>query len=246
MAGGRNVRKVMSRLSPSSMPLIVSGSRGTGEPELTAIDIAHALAAANGDRRRRLAIDVLCLRWWPARMEGPMIVVGHRKEVRTCPAGKSTTILLPVERPAETPPFVALASLVGRSLSDHAGHRIKDEKTAVKVLEPAFVERWARVVIDEYRNPNVCAVCRHHGRPGEVPKAVTDGEKVVRFEWSLCEDCGGTGAVPWGKFRRAKGVKIAEHTFRQHLNESHDGALSLLRELERRAVRYVGRNFSDS
>lgn len=240
----RNVRKVMARLNPSSMPLVVSGSRGTGQPELTGIDIAAALAAANGDHRRRLAIDVLCLRWWPARMEGPPVVVGYREERRPLGGGKHEVIRLPVERPAETEPFIALASLVARRLCIHAQRTIADEGTAALVLSEPFLHRWSRAVLDEFRNPNVCASCRHHGRPGEIAKPVSENGRVVRFEWVLCDNCGGTGAVPWGKYRRAKAVKVREATFREYLNDSHDGAILLLQELERRGAGLVERRFS--
>lgn len=241
----RNVRKVMARLNPSSMPLVVSGSRGTGQPELTGIDIAAALAAANGDHRRRLAIDVLCLRWWPARMEGPPVVVGHREERRPLGGGKHEVIRLPIERPAETEPFVALASLVARRLSMHARQSIADDGVAAQVLAESFLHRWSRAVIEEFRNPNVCASCRHHGRPGELAKPVSEGGRVVRFEWVLCDECGGTGTVPWSKDRRAKAVKVRKATFREVLNDSHDGAILLLQELERRGERYVAHHFGE-
>lgn len=242
---GRNVRKVMARLNPPSMPLVRNGSRGTGEPELTAIDIAAALAASNGDHRRRLAIDVACLRWWPARMEGPAVVVGHREEKRKRDDGKIEVIRLPIEAPAETEPFIRLASLIARCLGRHAHRKIQDEELAGKVLEQGFLDRWARVVIHEHRNPSVCAACRHFGRPGEVAKAVTEQGKVVRFEWALCDGCNGTGSNAWGKERRAMALRIRAVTFRHHLNDGHDGAIAMLRELELRGVRFISRQFSD-
>ncbi|HHA2676643.1 TPA: hypothetical protein ACOECQ_002767 [Stenotrophomonas maltophilia] len=244
----RNVGKTMARLSPRSLPLQVAGSRGTGQPELTAIDIANALAVAGGDHRKALAVDVLCLRWWPARIEGPMRVVGYREVKRPLPPvdGKLRFYIerMPVEKPSETQAFLGIASLLARALSGRA-RKVLAPKTLAKVGEPAFLQRWARAVIDEYRNPHHCPVCRDFGRPGEVAKPVLQEGKVVGFEWHLCEDCEGTGVQPWGKHRRAKAVQIREATFRDELNPLHEGALALLRELEHRGARMVNAKLRD-
>lgn len=264
MSRPRNVAKLMARLNPRSMPLEPTVGRSTRGPELTAIDIAGALgAAAAGDHRKRLAVDVLCLRWWPARVEGPPRTVGYRT-VHTDPArhradrgdgkpvdpGQKQFLdgcchRLPIEQPAETPAMLAIIALLERRLRLRV-ERAVPEDVRPKVLAADFLARWARAVIDEYRRPHHCQNCKAYGRPGEIPVPVEEGGKIVRFEWKLCEACDGAGVMPWGKHRRAKALRIREGTFRDaELNEVHDGALALLRELEHRGavllVRRLGR-----
>lgn len=242
-----NAAKLMARLNPKSMPLEFTGARGTGTPELTAVDIAGALGAASaGNASHRLAVDVLCLRWWPARVDGPMRVVGHKPVKRRGPDkdGEPQFYIeqMPVERPSETMAFIAIARLIERRLA----HRVRtmpsiDEGLRTRALVPWFLARWSRAVIHEYRHPHHCQSCKSFGRPGEVPRPTEEGGKIVRFDWILCETCKGQGVVSWGKHRRAKALTMREATFRD-INDIQEGALALLRELEHRgAVLFVRR-----
>lgn len=236
-----NVAKLMARLNPKSVPLEFRGARGTGAPALTAIDIAAALGVAGaGGHRDRLAVDVLCLRWWPARVEGPARTVSYRlvhhypdahKRLKL-PMTKFTSACcekIPVEAPSETPAFQHIAAVVERKLRcDTAG--IKDR---TRLDRTGFMPAWARAVIHEYRHPNHCPVCKHFGQPGSIPRPVEVQGKIVRFEWLLCDHCGGDGVMPWGKYRRAKALRMREGTYRAlELNDAHEAALSWLREKE--------------
>lgn len=238
----RNAGKLLARLNPRSMSLNFGGPRGSGAPELTALDIAGALGAA-GSRGpgHRLAVDVLCLRWWPSRVEGPAVVVGHKEVRRPIKAEPGFRIeRMPIERRTETPAFLAIAGVVARSLG-HRARRIEGA-TGKKVGQRAFQERWARAVIEEYRSPRICENCASTGRPGECPVPAYQGDRIIRFDWVLCEACDGSGVLGWAKYRRANRVGIREATFREELNGIHEGALALLRELEHRgAVMFVRR-----
>lgn len=237
-----NIRKQMAKLNPRSMPLEFSGSRGTGTPALTAIDISQALAASDGDPKRRLAINVLCLRWWPAMVDGPGIAQYRHAERKNRSGEKVVERVYIGERPADTPALLAVLGLVGRCLERYA-KRLPDD-TAEKVACPEFIARWSRAVVDEYRHPHVCRACAAFGRPGEAPIAKMEAGKVVGFVWTLCDSCGGTGAQPWGRDRRAAAVRIGVGTFRAQLQEGHEGALALLRELELRGQQLVEKKFA--
>lgn len=241
----RNVAKLLARLNPKGMPLQFSSSRGSAAPELTSIDVAGALgAASSGDARVRLAIDVLCLRWWPARVEGPMRPVGYREVVHEDPplrrGGETRRRVerIPVEAPSETAAFIAIAQLIERRLSLH--------QVPARANSDEFRERWARAIIAEYRKPNHCPTCSPGPQPGELAVPQYKGNVLSSIEWVVCPDCDGSAVASWGKHRRARAVKIRESTFRDSsMNGIHEGALALLRELEhrgaRRLVRSLGR-----
>lgn len=236
-----NIRKQMAKLNPRSMPLVVSGARGTRGPELDATDVAAALAASGGDPKRRLAITVLCLRWWPAAVEGPGIARYQTVE-RKGKDGKPEMVReYAGEEPVDTQMMRQVLGLLRRCLLRYAMKL--PEGMVGKVTSEAFLDRWARVVIDEYRHPHVCPACAPFGHPGSVPKAMAPSGKVTGFEWALCDACGGTGTQPWGRDRRAGAVRMRAATFREHLESGHAGALLLLRELEFRAVQMVGKKF---
>lgn len=245
----RNVAKLLARLNPRSMRLEASAGRGTSVPDLTSIDIAGALgAAAGGDARMRLAIDVLCLRWWPARVEGPMRTVGHRlvhhdpdwHKKLGIPMTQFTSACcerVPVEAPSETPAFTAIADLIGRRLY------LKTDGLPSRVRETDFIQRWARAIIAEYRKPNHCPTCSPGPQPGELAIPRYKGSTLVNIEWVVCPECDGSAVAAWSKRRRARSAQIREGTFRHSgMSEIHDGALALLRELEHRGARALVRS----
>lgn len=253
----RNVAKLLARLNPKGMNLAPSAgnSRG-GIPEETALDVAGALGyASSRGAGPRLAAVVLCLRWWPGLIEGPLRVVGYREIRQTdvvAGAKRVRVEMLSVEAPAETSAFRFVASLLatrlGRSVLRHQRLRADrprleqiDAELAARVLARDFLDAWARAVIHEYRHPNHCQTCTPWGRAGEVPRPVSENGKVVRVEWRTCEVCLGAGVLAWSSKRRAKLLRIGEHPWRNLLNPIHEGALSLLRELEWRGARALVR-----
>lgn len=108
-----------------------------------------------------------------------------------------------------------------------------------------MLERWSRVVIDEYRNPNHCQACQQYGRVGEVPKAIYEDAKLVRFDWMACPICFGQGVMAWSAHRRAQALGIGIHPFRDYLAVHHDGALALIRTLEDRGAELVLKRLGD-
>lgn len=173
-----------------------------------------------------------------------MRVVGHRPVKRKDGSGKEYIEQMPVERPGETVALLMIIALLERSLKRRVVRTV-DAELQPKVLAGVFLGRWSRAVIEEYRQPHHCQACKSYGRPREVPVPIREGEKIVKFDWTLCDTCDGQGVVAWGVHRRAKMVRLREGTFRSELNEIHDGALALLRELEHRGavmlVRRLGR-----
>lgn len=296
----RNVAKLLARLNPKSMPLKPGGGFG-GIPEETAIDIAGALGAAAWGSKpgaKRLAVMVLCMRWWPAVFDGPDQVIGYRDEVRTTNvtritgqraamatpdpynplrlrhrALRETSRIQTRERVAitatgETPSFRAVVSLLSNAIERsilrdqyRAQLRIGDELWAwlkkdprvsvtargplhgpplpdamtARVLADGFMGAWSRLVIHEYRNPHHCQTCTTWGRAGEVPAFEGDGTDA-KLVWITCPTCLGAGVTDWSSKRRAAALSIGEHPFRDFLRAHHNGALTLLRELEWRGA----------
>lgn len=283
----RNVRKLLSRLNPKAQGF--HGGCG-GIPVETAIDIAGAVGmAAGGYDPQRLAVLVLCLRWWPGMFEGPRVAIGHRivhhdpklhdhdafkdKKRKLFLTGCCERI--PIEGPSETAAFRRLADLVAACLrrrilldfhaQDEAviaeirarlhgepiprrrrpyGRPLPDTLMG-RVCTTAFLQDWSRVVIAEFRKPNPCPTCQPYGRIGEVARAKYEDGILVKFEWTQCEACWGSGVTAWSSHRRAAALHIGNHPFRDFLKVHHDGALALLRTLEDRGARALLKRLSD-
>lgn len=257
----RNVAKLLARLNPKGMNLAPSaGNTRGGVPDETALDIAGALGyASQKGPGPRLAAIVLCLRWWPGLIEGPVTVVGYR-EIRQTDIfrGKKRVRIerLSVEAASETDALRMVADVIATRLSARV-RRVQEMRAQFPRLEqvpadlvarataPDFLRAWSRAVIHEYRHPNHCQTCTPWGRAGEVPRTVEEGGKVVRVEWRTCDTCAGAGVLAWSSKRRAKLLHIGEHPWRNHLNVVHEGALSLLRELEWRGARALVRRLGE-
>lgn len=236
-----NVGKLMARLNPKSMPLQFTGARGSAPPELSPIDIAGAMGAAGGSPVNRLAVEVCCLRWWPARFDGPTRVIGTRPVVHTNPGGKPYTEHISIEAPSETPAFARIASVVERFLSASAANL-----PPAVLSRPGLMPAWARAVIAEYRQPHHCHDCQHFGQPGQLPKLTYTGKRITGVEWLLCAACSGSGLLAWGSERRAKAVRIRRQTFIDSgMGQVQDDALRLLRELESRGARRIAKNLRE-
>lgn len=145
----RNVAKMLARLHPKGITEPFNGARSTAPQRETAMDIAGALGAAGqAGPAQRLAVHVLCLRWWPGLFEGPARVVGHRTVSLTRPSGSSRratrhvppdqpapTERIPVERPAETLVFQRLADLVGARLGSRIRRdRLRQDEELIQLL----------------------------------------------------------------------------------------------------------------
>ena len=125
----RNVAKMLARLHPKGIAEPFNGARSTAPHRETAMDIAGALGAAGqAGPAQRLAVHVLCLRWWPGLFEGPARVVGHRTVPRSLPPWSpppkhapreldASTERVPIEQPVETLAFRQLADLIGSRIA---------------------------------------------------------------------------------------------------------------------------------
>lgn len=168
-------------------------------------------------------------------------VVSHQHQVQ-----------IPVEMPTETEAFRMMASLIAtrmrvRILRDRElqarGYAVPLPDDLVdRVLHPEFLEPWSRAVIHEYRHPNVCQVCLGYG---ETVKIGTGEGNKVKVTTETCPTCIGQGVLAWSVKRRARAMCIGEHPWRNYLNDHHNGALSLLRELEYRGAILVLRHLGD-
>ncbi|WP_394539879.1 hypothetical protein PRJ39_04570 [Lysobacter enzymogenes] len=277
----RNVAKLLARLHPKGITEPFAGGRSTAPERETALDIAGALGAAGqAGPAQRLAIHVLCLRWWPGLFEGPSRVVGYRSVAPTAPppsmsrsmrcvapcTPKPALARVPVERPAETAAFRALADLIGSRLAI----RIERDRAAQDADLIRHLAAWvhgdarpntsaAKGVADECLHDDLAArvlaptflaswaraVIAEYRNPNHCPSCHGYGERLqltavagsrARVDVASCDHCIGQGVMPWSKKRRAQQLVIGEHPFRQYLNAYHEGALALLRELEHRGA----------
>lgn len=258
----RNLAKLMAKLNPRSVPLL--GSRG-GMPDITPEDVAGALGlACSRGPGPRLAVLVVALRWWPGLMDGVTRTFGHRTivhHVRTRALGgkavrKAVTEKIPIEAPAESAAFQIVAQIVATKLCARFSRHYRAESTPrargdiqprlpdglyARVTHPDTAAAWARVVIDEFRHPRHCTTCTPWGMAGQIPVPVEEHGKVVEVRWDTCPNCAGAGALGWGSGRRAKALGIRRQDFAAYLADTHEAALTLLRELEWRGVRFIKR-----
>jgi len=276
----RNVAKLLARLHPKGISEPFAGGRSTAPERETALDIAGALGAASqAGPAQRLAIHVLCLRWWPGLFEGPSRVVGYRSVVPTAPPTTPRSIRratpcatapaltrVPVEQPAETAAFRALADLIGsrlairiqrdRAAQDaelirhlaawvHGGPLPNTSAAQAMAGESLHDDLAARVLAPAFRANWARAVIEEYRNPNHCPSCHGYGERLqlttvagsrARVDVASCDHCIGQGVMPWSKKRRAQRLVIGEHPFRQFLNAYHEGALALLRELEHRGA----------
>lgn len=251
----RNLAKQMAKLHPKSLNL--HGASG-GIPDITSEDVAGALGlACSCGPGPRLAVLVVALRWWPGLMDGVQKTVGHMEIIhRDKGRGAKWTERIPVEAPAESPSFQFLANIIATRLHGRFIRYVRPESAArargdirprmpdpiyARLTSKATSSAWARVVIAEYRQPNHCTVCTPWGRAGQVPVPVEERGRVVEIRWDTCLNCAGAGALSWGSGRRAKALGIRRADFANHMADTHEDALTMLRELEWRGVRYIKR-----
>lgn len=251
----RNLAKQMAKLNPKVQNL---RQMGGGTPDITAQDVAGALglACTNGPGPR-LAVLVVALRWWPGLMEGVQKTVAHREVIhRDKGTGKKWVEKIPVEAPAESPAFQFVASLIATRLHGRFVRHVRPESAVrargdirprlpdpiyARLTSQSTAHAWARVVIAEYRQPNHCTVCTPWGRAGQVPVPLEEHGKVVEIRWDTCLHCAGAGSLSWGSARRAKALRVRRLDFANYMADTHEVALTLLRELEWRGVRYIKR-----
>lgn len=251
--------RLLARLAPKSMPRMPGQG---GIPSLTPQDIAAALGlAARGGVRERLAVEVLCLRHWPEAFEGPLVrkvaaaaapaaaevqavkPCGEVSRKRASPAPNVAKRVKACRRGVEVLEYtrklrlVALVAARARRQAQalRAASPEADAALAPKIAQDAFWEAIARAVLSEYAQPGPCQVCKGEGQ--QLRLIDGDAPDRARVGVGVCEACFGAGAVAWSYKRRAKCVQVRAEFYRCWINPIHDRELTLLRELERDALR---------
>ncbi|TNV90042.1 hypothetical protein C5H23_03850 [Xylella fastidiosa] len=218
-----NPRRLLARLNPST---IRYDTLPGGVPELTAQDIAHALALTPAGLGR----EVLQACWWPdgaALRRGPLrdaavaLVVPEirRQQQRLLEARTDVGIVK-----------ACMGWTRATTSAQQAALRRAQER-----LEEAKAQLWPQAtlemlpvlvaaVVDELSTPQLCPCC--HGR----------GERRVGALVKVCTACGGSGAVPASDRKRAAAIGRDESTYRTTWRGLYEWLLERMGVAERQAA----------
>ncbi|MBS9448389.1 hypothetical protein [Xylella fastidiosa] len=218
-----NPRRLLARLNPST---IRYDTLPGGVPELTAQDIAHALALTPAGLGR----EVLQACWWPdgaALRRGPLrdaavaLVVPEirRQQQRLLEARTDVGIVK-----------ACMGWTRATTSAQQAALRRAEER-----LEEAKAQLWPQAtlemlpvlvaaVVDELSTPQLCPCC--HGR----------GERRVGALVKVCTACGGSGAVPASDRKRAAAIGRDESTYRTTWRGLYEWLLERMGVAERQAA----------
>ncbi|ALR08699.2 hypothetical protein XFFB_05065 [Xylella fastidiosa] len=219
-----NPRRLLARLNPST---IRYDTLPGGVPELTAQDIAHALALTPAGLGR----EVLEACWWP---DGAALRRGSLRDA-------AVALVVPEIRrqqqcllEARTDVGIVKACMgwtrVTTSAQQAALRRAEEQLDKVKAhlwpqatleMLPALVA----AVVDELSKPQLCPCC--HGR----------GERRVGALVKVCTACGGSGAVPASDCKRAAAIGRDEAAYRRRWRGVYEWLLDRMRDAERQAAR---------
>ncbi|WP_434428420.1 hypothetical protein [Xylella fastidiosa] len=216
-------RRLLARLNPST---IRYDTLPGGVPELTAQDIAHALALTPAGLGR----EVLQACWWPdgaALRRGPLrdaavaLVVPEirRQQQRLLEARTDVGIVK-----------ACMGWTRATTSAQQAALRRAEER-----LEEAKAQLWPQAtlemlpvlvaaVVDELSTPQLCPCC--HGR----------GERRVGALVKVCTACGGSGAVPASDRKRAAALGRDESTYRTTWRSLYEWLLERMGVAERQAA----------
>ncbi|WLE28182.1 hypothetical protein [Xylella fastidiosa] len=216
-------RRLLARLNPST---IRYDTLPGGVPELTAQDIAHALALTPAGLGR----EVLEACWWPdgaALRRGPLrdaavaLVVPEirRQQQRLLEARTDVGIVkacMGWTRATTSAQQAALRRAQERldKLKAHLWPQATLEMLPVLVA----------AVVDELSTPQLCPCC--HGR----------GERRVGALVKVCTACGGSGAVPASDRKRAAAIGRDESTYRTTWRSLYEWLLERMGAAERQAA----------
>ncbi|WP_375731496.1 hypothetical protein ACN28O_10425 [Xylella fastidiosa subsp. multiplex] len=216
-------RRLLARLNPST---IRYDTLPGGVPELTAQDIAHALALTPAGLGR----EVLEACWWSdgaALRRGPLrdaavaLVVPEirRQQQRLLEARTDVGIVkacMGWTRATTSAQQAALRRAQERldKLKAHLWPQATLEMLPVLVA----------AVVDELSTPQLCPCC--HGR----------GERRVGALVKVCTACGGSGAVPASDRKRAAAIGRDESTYRTTWRSLYEWLLERMGVAERQAA----------
>ncbi|QTX30832.1 hypothetical protein KBP48_05055 [Xylella fastidiosa subsp. multiplex] len=218
-----NPRRLLARLNPST---IRYDTLPGGVPELTAQDIAHALALTPAGLGR----EVLQACWWP---DGAAL--------RRSPLRDAAVALVVPEIRRQQQRLLEARTDVGivkacmgwtraTTSAQQAALRRAEER-----LEEAKAQLWPQAtlemlpvlvaaVVDELSTPQLCPCC--HGR----------GERRVGALVKVCTACGGSGAVPASDRKRAAAIGRDESTYRTTWRGLYEWLLERMGVAERQAA----------
>ncbi|WP_434428394.1 hypothetical protein [Xylella fastidiosa] len=218
-----NPRRLLARLNPST---IRYDTLPGGVPELTAQDIAHALALTPAGLGR----EVLQACWWPdgaALRRGPLrdaavaLVVPEirRQQQRLLEARTDVGIVKACMGWTRATTSAQQAAL---RRAEERLDKLKAHLWPQATLEmlPVLVA----AVVDELSTPQLCPCC--HGR----------GERRVGALVKVCTACGGSGAVPASDRKRAAAIGRDESTYRTTWRGLYEWLLERMGVAERQAA----------
>lgn len=227
-----NVRELLARLNPTTVKYDIG--MGGGAPELTAQDIAGALAFVPAGLGR----EVLCFLWWPegAKLtrERLFAAIGHEvwRQVEGQMRRLATARLeLHIEQESALTRQAATAEQQRRIANLEA--KLANAARQCWPTDPYMVTRVRAAVLAEMGKPNHCGTCK--GR----------GEVMVKDVKRVCPTCNGRKVLPLSNRDRARAIARDESTYRERWRPMYEWLWNRLNDAEQAAaqdfVRALGR-----
>lgn len=218
-----NVRELLARLNPTTVKYDIG--MGGGAPELTAQDIAGALAYVPAGLGR----EVFCHLWWPdgasLTRERLSMAIGQEvwRQVET-QLRKLATARLEL--------LIEQDSALGRNaVTDEQRRRIASLEAKLSAAaartwptDPYMVTRIRSAVLAEMSKPNHCGTCK--GR----------GEVMVKETKRICPTCSGRRILPLSSRDRARAIGRDESTYRESWRPMYEWLWNRLNDAEQAAA----------
>lgn len=218
-----NVRELLARLNPTTVKFDIG--QGGGRPDLTAQDIAAALAMVPPGLGR----EVFCALWWPdgASLSRDQLNQAIAREVwQRIDAQQRKLVSARLEL------HIAQEAILSRhAVTDEQRREITRLEGALAALaraawpqDPEMVTRIRGAVLSELARPNHCQTCR--GR-----RDVLVGEKM-----KTCPTCSGRGILPVSNRQRAELVDRDESSYRERWRPMYEWLYARVSDAERAAA----------
>ena len=219
-----DVRELLARLNQTTVRFDVG--QGGGVPELTNIDIAHALGRVPAGLGR----EVLEACWWP---DGAAL---RRHKLRDA----VIALVEPEIRRQRNRLWDAGLDLqLAKQAAAWGGHGMTHEQRvaldqARSRYEQVQGQCWPRSTMDSL--PTLTgAVLSEIAKANHCEACAGRGERLVGETVRVCTECGGRGIVPVSDRRRAAAIGRDESTFRSTWRPVYVWLLDKMREAEQQA-----------